>query len=218
MTQLAPQTLSERLEAFKAERGETVPVDEVGSVLASLLSAGAPDFAIDAAGLAGRLRGIVDVLAQAESDLAALQPRHLSRYRIPDAHEELDAVVSHTERAADRFMDVGDRLSEIAASVEGEAKTKLETLSTELLEASSFQDITGQRVDKVRAILRLLEERLTSLAEAIGDTDSGQAMSADPVFDETGEVIDQEALKHGPQLEGKGNNQDEIDAILASFD
>jgi len=218
MMQPAPQTLADRLEAFKSERGETVSVDEVAALIGCLLPAGTTTSVSDHAGLNGQLRGIVDVLAQAESELAALRPRHLSRRQIPNAHDELDAVVSHTERAADRFMDVGDRLGEIAASVEGDSKAKLEALSTEILEVSTFQDITGQRVDKVRAILRLLEERLTSLAEAIGDTESGQAASDDTVFDERGEVIDQESLKHGPQLEGKGNSQDEIDAILESFD
>lgn len=218
MTQAAPQTLADRLETYKAERGDAVPVDEVAALVGSLLPAGMAVSAIDPAGLARRLNGIVEVLAQAEGELAALEPRHLSRRRIPDAHDELDAVVSHTERAADRFMDVGDRLGEIAASVEGEAKTKLEALSTEILEVSTFQDITGQRVDKVRAILHVLEERLTGLAEAIGDTESEPAGPSESVFDENGEVVDQEALKHGPQLEGKGNSQDEIDAILASFD
>jgi len=218
MTQAAPLDLEDRLAAFKAERGEDVPVDEIGELIRSVLPAATEAAALDPADLAGRLRGAVDVLAQAEGELAALQPRHLSRRRIPDAHDELDAVVSHTEQAADRFMDVGDRLAEIAASTEGEARTKLEALSTEILEVSTFQDITGQRVDKVRAILRVLEERLAGLAEAIGDTDSDEEESEETVFDEDGEVVDPNVLKHGPQLEGKGNSQDEIDAILASFD
>jgi len=213
MTQAAAVSLDERLTALKKERGETVALDEVAAILRSL----APTLGSgDGNGNATRLCGLVETLGQAEQELTNLQPRTLSERHIAEACAELDAVVAHTETAAGQFMDVADRLSTLAESLDGEAKDRLSGISTEILETAAFQDITGQRISKVLGVLRLIDQRLGALADSIGDTVAEDAPAE--VFDSEGNVVDTAALTHGPQQEGEGNSQDDIDAILAAFD
>ncbi|GER08133.1 hypothetical protein JCM17843_24430 [Kordiimonadales bacterium JCM 17843] len=169
------------------------------------------------ADVGSEVREILDFIARARDELSSMRPKTMTDKHIATARDELDAVVAHTEEAASRIMDAADSLGEIAGDVEGPNGEKLFTLSTEIFEASSFQDITGQRVSKVVSVLRHIEDRLSALALAIGDTVVHEDED-ERIFDEGGEVVNEEALKHGPQLNGKGNSQDDIDALLASFD
>ena len=213
MATTAPLTLADRIDALKADRGDSVPVDDVIDVVNALFDSEVFD---DLRRVAGELGDLVGEIGRAKAELLAMRPKTLSARDIPDATDELDAVVKATEDAAGRIMDAADTVGQLADDVDKKAAEKLRAVSTDLFEASSFQDITGQRITKVVGTLSHLEDRLSALAAAIGD----EAIDEDEqeVFDEAGEVIDDDALLHGPQAEGEGNSQEEIDAILASFD
>ena len=159
---------------------------------------------------------LVGCIEAAKAELHGLQPHSLSKRKIPDASDELEAIVQETELAAGKVMDAAEEIGALAQKSDGEMAALLADIVTRLYEASSFQDITGQRITKVVATLRQLEERLSHLAEAIGDTHIEAA--AEIRRDETGEVVNAKALLHGPQLSQTANAQDDIDAILASFD
>lgn len=208
-------TIEDRTEALRKERGDNVSVDDIGSVVLSLVEGTAPDNEVDK--IATELRDLLDFIGAAKAELVGMQPKSLSHRDIPDAGEQLDAIVAATEDAASTIMDAADSMMEIAAEVEPAQAEKLEAVSTELFQASSFQDLTGQRITKVTRTLGHLEERLSALAEAIGD--DFVAPAEDEIeTDEEGVAVNDSDLLHGPQLEGEGNSQDEIDAILAAFD
>ena len=213
MATTAPLTLADRIDALKADRGESVPVDDLVDVVNALFDS---EVFADLRRVADELGDLVGEIGRARAELVAMRPKTLSARDIPDATDELDAVVQATEEAAGRIMDAADTVGQLADNVDKKAAEKLREVSTDLFEASSFQDITGQRITKVVSTLSHLENRLSALAAAIGD----EAVDDDEqeVFDEAGEVIDDNALLHGPQAEGEGNSQEEIDAILASFD
>lgn len=159
---------------------------------------------------------LVGCIEAAKAELHELQPQTLSKRKIPDASDELEAIVQETELAAGKVMDAAEEIETLAQKSDGKMAASLADIVTRLYEASSFQDITGQRITKVVGTLRQLEERLSRLAEAIGDTHIEAA--AEIHRDENGEVIDAKALLHGPELPQAANAQDDIDAILASFD
>lgn len=208
-------TIEERTEALRKERGDNVSVDDIGSVVLSLVEGTAPDNEVDK--IASELRDLLDFISAAKAELVGMQPKSLSHRDIPDAGEQLDAIVAATEDAASTIMDAADSMMEIAAEVEAPQAEKLEAVSTELFQASSFQDLTGQRITKVTKTLGHLEERLSALADAIGD-DFVAPANDEIETDEEGVAVNDTDLLHGPQLEGEGNSQDEIDAILAAFD
>jgi len=81
---------------------------------------------------------------------------------------ELEFVVEVTEQAANRVMDVAERLFALA---QGDLSTdaahdSIRDLAATLFEACSFQDLVGQRVERVRFQLKEAEK---AIADAVGD-------------------------------------------------
>ena len=81
----------------------------------------------------------------------------------------------------------------------------------QIFEACSFQDITGQRISKVVETLQLIEARVQRLTSAIGietEADSdGEELDA-------AEARRKALMLNGPQLDGEGVNQDDVDALF----
>jgi chemotaxis protein CheZ len=78
----------------------------------------------------------------------------------------------------------------------------------DIIEACSFQDLTGQRVSKVLKSVRYVEERVNNLMEIWG-REALQKVQVEGV-----EKSDDEKLLHGPQMEGEGISQAEIDKLF----
>lgn len=212
--QAAAVSLEDRAASLRQNRGDNIAIDDITHVVGSLVKGTTHDDEINKVAL--ELRELLDYIGAAKSELMGMQAKSLSNRDIPDAGEQLDAIVKSTEEAAETIMDAADAVGQIAEQVEGDNGGKLEEISTTLFQASSFQDLTGQRITKVTRTLGHLEERLNALADAIGD--EYIEPEEDVERDEEGVVQDDADLLHGPQLEGEGNSQAEIDAILASFD
>lgn len=208
-------SLEERTAALKQDLGDNVPVSDIASVVESLVQGSHHDNELGQ--VAEELRELLDFISSAKSELLGVQAKSLSNRDIPDANVQLDAVVSATDEAANTIMDAAEQLEKMSEEAKGEDAEKLSELSINLFQASSFQDITGQRITKVNRTLVELETRLNSLADAIGDDFIAEPES-EIETDAEGVAVNDTDLLHGPQLEGEGNTQDEIDALLASFD
>ncbi|GIX17115.1 MAG: hypothetical protein KatS3mg119_1301 [Rhodothalassiaceae bacterium] len=209
-------SLDERLRALRERHGDTLPLDQVGTLVGELLAGLKREDDDEHERIIREIRELVAFIERAKNEIVSMQPRTMAAARLPRAREQIDAVVSHTEQAASVIMDAAEELGEIAGSGDGDWAEKVQDISVRLFEASSFQDLTGQRLTKVMGVLDEVERRLAALAEAIGDDvviDEEEA-----ALDESGEVVNEKALTHGPQLDGQGHSQDEIDALLASFD
>ena len=88
----------------------------------------------------------------------------------------------------------------------------LERIGTEVLMACSFQDLTGQRIAKVVNTLRHIEQRFDSLLAIWEVTDGTGAAGLLATMSDDGRV-DRDLL-HGPQLEGDGMSQSDIDNLF----
>lgn len=212
--QMAAVSLEDRAEALRQDRGDTVAIDDIRQVVGSLVEGTTPS--ADLHQVAVELRELLQFIGSAKDELVGMQPKSLSNRDIPHAADHLDAIVKATEDAAGIIMNAAETASEVGTEIAGDQGERLTEISTQLFEASSFQDLTGQRITKVARTLAHLEGRLNALADAIGD--DYIEPEDDPEKDSEGIVMNDEELLHGPQLEGEGNSQDEIDALLASFD
>lgn len=149
--------------------------------------------------------------------VAALEPGQMSEDTLPMARTELAGITTTTEEAAGQIMDVAERVGELAETTEGETQEKLLEISNDLFAATAFQDLCGQRTGKVEQALDKLSVGLGGLASCVGDNNF--TLADDTVeYDKEGHVTNEDVLLHGPQNEGEGNSQDDIDALLASFD
>ena len=162
------------------------------------------------------IRELVDFIQQAKHDVVAIRAQEIHIRQIPDATDELDAVVKATEEATESILDAAECLEAIGKNIADETGQAILAIATKIYEASNFQDITGQRINKVVGTLRHIEDKLRRLSTALGDGDVDREEIEQRK--QNANVDDEANLLNGPQLEGLGNSQDEIDALLAKFE
>ncbi|MEM7170902.1 MAG: protein phosphatase CheZ [Pseudomonadota bacterium] len=161
---------------------------------------------------------MVRVIARAKSEIAAIKHPYAEDDRIDAASSELDAIVAATESATNQILEANENIEKeihkIAASHHDDEEVTLMADRVaehviSILEASNFQDITGQRVTKVVKTIRFIEDRILAMISIWG----AEAFADLPVESEGG-AADPESLMNGPQLENAGITQDEIDALF----
>ena len=189
---------------------------EVSNVVSEVMNSINGDVALNSLHLKEELGDLLSYIEQAKEEISALRPKEYSTNKIPEASNELEAIVTETEIAAGRIMDAADEIGELSAKCDDDVSEKLMTISTNLFEASGFQDITGQRITKVVTTLSHLEDKLSALAEAIGDTDVDEQVTNDDM-DKDYEALTNDDLLHGPQLEEEAQDQAAIDALFDDF-
>ena len=150
-------------------------------------------------------------IANTRSEIAAINEPEGSAKRVDQATHELDAIVEATEGATSAILEVAEKLDEVAnrvAKLDGgsEAATTesehIGEMSAEIFMACSFQDITGQRISKVVAVLKELERRTASL---LGHK-----------IEEVRDMREDAHLLNGPSAASEGGiDQDEVDALFA---
>jgi len=159
-----------------------------------------------------QLRSLINFIETARAEIAQTRPAQIGDKHIPTATDELDAVVGATEEATGSIMDACDLIEQQAGKCEdSQVQDQLMLAVTNIYEACSFQDITGQRITKVVRTLQQIEEQVNALLSAFGEYPEEQG-------DGVGVSGDEVALENGPQMPGQGVDQDEIDRLLASFD
>ena len=84
---------------------------------------------------------------------------------------------------------------------------------TEIFEACSFQDLTGQRISKVVETLQHIERRVSKFADAVKVKDAAINLTEDEMVRKQSAS---EQLLHGPPPEGEGVSQDVVDQLLDS--
>lgn len=156
------------------------------------------------------LGAMVDEIASMKRELSELQLSDMRHQRIPEAGQELDAIVEATEAATNTIMTAAEAIMGADTSDADAYQALVNERIVEIFEACSFQDITGQRISKVVRTLGQLETRLSTLVEKL------KIMQiADAPKEETAEERRQrELILHGPQLAGEGVSQNDVDAYF----
>lgn len=159
------------------------------------------------------LRGIIDTLRH---EISATRPSE-GLDHFPQAHDELDAVVLATEAATNNIMDACEGIQGEIASLPDAQRQAVEQQIMRIFEACSFQDITGQRIGKVTKSLKEIEAKLSAVINTISAKmplqEDAHAASAPVVVDARPDAD----LCNGPQLQGHGISQADIDKLLEDF-
>jgi len=157
--------------------------------------------------LLSEFKHIGSYISRTRDEIAALRPNDIHGSRIPTAGAELEAVVNDTERATESIMTLAEDIMSTEATDLETYKMQVDTAMMNMIEACSFQDITGQRVSKVVATLTHIEERVSRFSEVMGVMDAET-----PMTDK--EKWQAENLLNGPQIHGPATGQDAIDALF----
>lgn len=162
------------------------------------------------------LAELVQIIDSLKKDISSAKPGHVANSHIPDATDELGAVVTATAEATNRIMSMCEEIETIAGGVEGPAADDIRGRITQIYEACGFQDITGQRIRNVVATLQLIEGKIgpimNSLIETLGIEVSEERLEKCVSVDEASSLL------NGPQLPEKAITQADIDKLLAEFD
>lgn len=152
-------------------------------------------------------------IEHARREIAALRPKDQSNNRLDIATNELDAIVSTTERAsieilqsAERLMEVAGRLKRLGA--DADLVSDIENEVTNIFTACSFQDLTGQRTSKVVNALRYVEQRINAMISIWSIEGVKAPAPAGPV-----DSRPDAHLLGGPRDDGV--NQNDVDALLS---
>ena len=164
-------------------------------------------------------------LSRLTGEVAALKSANPDEEKLLLARQELETVVEATDKAANEIMDQTDEIQTVIDKIRDEISSgntakvevhlsSLEVVATNLLMACEFQDLTGQRINKVSNTIHRFEEQIGDLFLTLGITEGTGAGGLD-VTDSGDERPDQDLL-HGPQDEGAGGtiSQADIDAMF----
>jgi chemotaxis protein CheZ len=159
------------------------------------------------------LQEIAGYIESMKGEIGGLQANELKESRIPAAGQELTAIVKGTETATNTIMECAETLMAADASDPVAYKALVDAKMMVIFEACSFQDITGQRVAKVVDTLQHIESRVSRFANAVRTED--QEGYLDESEQARAERRDRLML-HGPQLDGKGIDQSDVDSMFQS--
>ncbi|SCM72551.1 Chemotaxis protein [uncultured Pleomorphomonas sp.] len=141
--------------------------------------------------------------------------------RFDRASNELDAIVEQTEAATSEILGSAEKIQELAwtmreAGVDNALCDDVENLTTNIYMACSFQDLTGQRTQKVVQVLRYLENRINAMIEIWGmDEEEVHNTSVDRRVALNAHDHRPDAhLLNGPALAGEGIEQHLVDGLL----
>jgi len=212
----AEQTLQEKIKRLRESQQQSHSTAEVVDLIQSVITAlrERQDQSNDV--ILQSLSEVAANISAARQDIAGLNPSLLTE-EMPQAHDELDAVVKATEDATNNILEATEEIQAISKELPPAQKEKIQAQTMHIFEASNFQDITGQRITKVVAVLKTIEENVQNLLKALGyHEEAGQLVRDDN--SKKASPDDPASLLHGPQLPENANDQDAIDAILASLD
>jgi chemotaxis protein CheZ len=191
--------------------------DEIEKVVQSVVATLRGDMTATELSLYAELEGLWRFIRHAKTEIAALRPDEIQDKHLPTAADELDAIVGATEQATHVILDSVETIEGATAGLSGEPKAAVGSAITSIYEACNFQDITGQRINKVVRTLKQIEDKVAGLVKAFGDEIDRAAQIVDSAAPGAADPADADkALLNGPQLPGNANTQADIDALFGS--
>ncbi|MGH6767440.1 MAG: protein phosphatase CheZ [Xanthobacteraceae bacterium] len=177
---------------------------------------------------AGGLRRLKDetdaihqMLSRTKHEIASLHLAAFDGKGPARVTRELDAVAESAERATQLILgaaeDIEDAANNLSASLKREQEQALaldiQDHVLRIFEACNFQDLSGQRITKVLATLKFVEERIAQMMHVWDDID---ALKREAVVAPAERAA--ASMLHGPQLDDDRGHvtQDEVDRIFAA--
>ncbi|SUS03274.1 Chemotaxis phosphatase, CheZ (fragment) [uncultured Defluviicoccus sp.] len=158
--------------------------------------------------LAAERRALLHYVTAVRRALTELRPGEMRARHLPTAMTEIGMIVETTESAANQIMQAAEEILGQPPETPPEAyRAFVEERCLSMMEACSFQDLTGQRIAKVVEMLLKLENKIGGLSELLGEGVEEEA--PEPV--RSGDEI----LLNGPAAPGEGVDQNDIDRLFA---
>jgi chemotaxis protein CheZ len=163
---------------------------------------------------------IHEAINRTKREIAVLHGKSFSGDEMTKVTGELGAVVGGTEEATQQILEAAEAIDE-AASAMGKTQSAdqqarlsqdIQERVITIFEACNFQDLTGQRIQKVMGTMKFIEHHINVMMEIWGGVDAIKA-HAPPVVDER---VGDARLLNGPKALGEEGHasQNDIDALF----
>ncbi len=157
-----------------------------------------------------------EAIERTKAEIANIKAEGEASNRFMDASHELDAIVTQTEGATQSILEAAEKIQEKAwvlreNGADDATCDDIDAKATEIFMACSFQDLTGQRTNKVVQVLSYLESRINLMINIWGIEEHEADETAGPE-----DSRPDAHLLNGPQLEGKGVCQNSVDELMSA--
>jgi len=168
---------------------------------------------------------MVRSIGKAKTQIAAIKHPMSAEDQMQTASLQLDTIVQTTETATNEIMESVDAIEGTLKQIHGftlddpEVQQLIDQASNQLIsiiEACSFQDLTGQRINQVVKTLRFIESRILAMIDIWGGLEAFKDLPIPEDESRTGDGVseEEEGLLNGPALGAPGLSQDDIDALF----
>lgn len=163
------------------------------------------------------LADMQEAIVRTKREIAQIKHESDDGDRFAEASSELDAIINQTEGATQNILHRAEMVQELAWTLREQGVDEavcddIDAHTTEIFMACSFQDLTGQRTQKVVQVLRYLESRINEMMKIWDVQADEMQVTPDPLNPD-----DQRPDAHllsGPQFEDKAIKQNDVDALM----
>lgn len=163
---------------------------------------------------------LIQYITRLRQEIAGIAQQDDTNAPFEGMADRLDAIITSTADATDNIlgaMESVDTLVDKLREHPDEAGIdaicdQISQKTMDAMEACSFQDLTGQRVNKVISSMRFVEERVNAMADLCGREEIN-ALSGDAPIEV--QQTDDGIVLDGPQRDGDAISQDEIDNLFS---
>ncbi len=163
---------------------------------------------------------IHDAINRTKREIAVLHGKSFNGEEMAKVNGELGAVVGGTEEATQQILEAAESIDQAATALTKVNSPDQQKLLSEeiqervvsIFEACNFQDLTGQRINKVMTTMKFIENHITVMMDIWGGVDAIKAHAPAIVDTREGDA----RLLNGPKAEGDVGHasQDDIDALF----
>lgn len=163
---------------------------------------------------------IHDAINRTKREIATLHGSSFDGQEMAKVNGELGAVVGGTEQATQQILEATEAIDQAATALSKNISPDQQKLLSEeiqervvsIFEACNFQDLTGQRINKVMGTMKFIEQHIYAMMDIWGGVDAIKAHAAPIVDTREGDA----KLLNGPKLDGDVGHasQDDIDALF----
>ncbi len=163
---------------------------------------------------------IYDAINRTKQEIAVLHGKSFSGAEMAKVTGELGAIVGGTEEATQQILEAAEAIDQSASALASSTSPDQQHRLSEdiqdrvvaIFEACNFQDLTGQRINKVMNAMKFIEHHINVMMDIWGGVDAIKAHAPAVVDDRVGDA----RLLNGPKLDGDTDHasQDDIDAMF----
>jgi chemotaxis protein CheZ len=163
---------------------------------------------------------IHDAISRTKREIAVLHGKSFDGNEMAKVTGELGAVVGGTEQATQQILEAAESIDQAASALAKVTSPDQQKILSEeiqervisIFEACNFQDLTGQRISKVMATMKFIENHITIMMDIWGGVDAIRAHVPPMADDREGST----RLLNGPKLDGDAGHasQNDIDALF----